>query len=211
MNMPNKAATDAFGHVRDFAGQFDDLVHEYGVDGLQRVLNLVQRCPQLRLHAVGVRLDRVEFLDHPLDEIHFGALETRREQLVEFAHALARLLGGIDVAVDEVDELRGNRFGNPHPPTQHDSGNVPCAVGDLVLHQQQFEQIFARNRHKEALRQIQPDLLLQFVCFLFERLDFSANRGGGLPVAVDGRGEKGPEFLGTSMRNLDVLLEGHYW
>jgi hypothetical protein len=50
-----------------------------------------------------------------------------------------------------------------------------------------------------------------YVGFLFERLDFAANRGGGFPVSINGCSEEGPELLGTSMRNLYVLLERHHW
>ena len=99
-------------------------------------------------HGAPIRRERlggpVEFLDERLDEIDFGAPEPRREQLVEFAHALARLLGSVDIAIHEFEKLPGERLRDLHTPAQDNPGYVLRQICNHILHEHEFEQVLGQ-------------------------------------------------------------------
>ena len=104
-----ESAADAFRHVGDFAGQLDDFIEKHGINRVQRFFDFEQRgrgtASAVRPYAS--RSGRVPRSARDTS-VTSAPLKPGREQLVEFAYALACLLGGIDIAVDKLEKLRGD-------------------------------------------------------------------------------------------------------
>ena len=74
-----KTAPDTFGHVGNFAGQFDDLIHKDCIDRVQSVFDREHGPSQCCLFIVGVGLDLIEFFDQGLYKIDLGTAKSGRK------------------------------------------------------------------------------------------------------------------------------------
>ena len=95
------------------------------------------------------------------------------------------MLGRINIAIYKLQKLGCNLLGDLHFAADDDARHILGAIGDLVLDEQQFQQVFSRYRHEQALGHVQPDILFHVVRLVFERVDLTADLYHSLEVASD--------------------------
>ena len=81
------------------------------------------------------------------------------------------------------------------------------AIGDLVLHEQQFEQVLTRHGHEQALGHADTNVFFYVVGFMLESFNLTANLGHALEIAPDNSVDERLQLLGAPIHNVHVFLE----
>ena len=157
---------------------------------------------------VGLAFQGIQLLNHLFHNAQFPTAEAGFQQFIQLVDGHQRLLGGFHRGAHILQGHVLHGGGNGHLAAEHDAGNVFGAVGDAVLHAQQFQQIGARDGQEKALGQVQAELLLQGIGLALQLDNTLLNGFDLLPIVGDHALKEALQLAGGADGHGHMLLHG---
>jgi hypothetical protein len=118
------------------------------------------------------------------------------------------LVAGIHTAIGQGDQRLSHVLRHVHAPLDKQAGDILRRVRDRILKIQNLQKIPAVDRHQQAFRQMRPNIVLDVVCFVFERKDLFLDLLDALLITFAQCLEDLGDLRGTALDHTHVFLHG---